>query len=312
MLNKFEEMVQNNPDLTIFEIKKFIKLASDCNPNVIEILHTEPSDHLLITPLGQKLLDNRNMFLSKRVRYTFMGYAASQMRRINSHYKFLKNPLKTSPTRKEFGLDEVCIVPKEQKDAAFAAIQKKLDEWSWREMEHIEPALRQSIKDEFYRKLTEITSWAWQDIEENAFKSAAKTLGMDTNFIGLLNKERAYTAKLREWQQYQEWKKNRNPARAELEAKYGFDCKHACQLYRLSVMCREILTTGKVIVKRPDAEQILAIRNGAWTYEQLIEWFEKQDNELGEIYLTSNVLPHSPDLNKINELCMELVEESFK
>jgi hypothetical protein len=29
----------------------------------------------------------------------------------------------------------------------------------------------------------------------------------------------------------------------------------------------EILTQGKVIVKRPDREEILAIKNGAWSYE---------------------------------------------
>jgi hypothetical protein len=82
--------------------------------------------------------------------------------------------------------------------------------------------------------------------------------------------------------------------------------KHAGHLYRLLTMCREILSEGKVIVKRPDREQILAIRNGAWRYEELVEWAERQDKELDEVYKTSK-LPHAPDRDKLDRLCQEMV-----
>jgi len=45
-----------------------------------------------------------------------------------------------------------------------------------------------------------------------------------------------------------------------LEAKFGFDTKHAMHLIRLLRMAREILETGVVHVKRPDAEELSAIR----------------------------------------------------
>jgi hypothetical protein len=75
-------------------------------------------------------------------------------------------------------------------------------------------------------------------------------------------------------------------------------------------MCREILQNGKVIVKRPDAPFLLSIRNGAWSYEQLVDWAQKQDNELTAL-MRCSILPKSPDMNKLDKLCIELMEEAL-
>lgn len=309
-LQKFEQANQDIPDLTIFDIRKFFSLAVDCNPNVLEILYTDPSDHILTSPLWEKVVEHREAFLSQKAKHTFSGYATSQLKRIHLHYRWLKNPPLAQPTRSEFGLPERTVIPADQLAAAGATIKKKIDEWSWREVENLDPATRQSLQDEFWRRLSEITQWSWDQLEDKTWLSAAHSVGYDTNFIHLLDLERRYTGRLREWQQYQDWKKNRNPARADLEAKFGYDTKHGMHLVRLLRMCREILTEGKVIVKRPDAQDLLAIRAGVWTYEALVEWAEKQDAEMAELVKTST-LPKQPDRNKLDQLCLEIVEGSF-
>ncbi len=141
--------------------------------------------------------------------------------------------------------------------------------------------------------------------------SAARRVGLDDNFIYLMQKEREYTSKKREWDQFKNWERTRNKDRASLEAKYGYDTKHGYHLVRLIRMCREILTTGKVIVKRPDFEELLAIRNGAWECDYLIEWADQQDKELDELYKTCNVLPKMPDSDYLDRLNIELVERSL-
>ncbi len=146
---------------------------------------------------------------------------------------------------------------------------------------------------------------------EQHWLSAARKIGLSDNFIEIMQKERAYTSKKREWDQYQEWKTSRNPKRAADEAKYGADLKHAYHLIRLTRMSREILTTGKVIVKRPDREELLAIRNGAWSYEQIAEFVKKEEQELNAIYDTANLLPKTPDMKMLDKLCIELVERSL-
>jgi predicted nucleotidyltransferase len=221
----FEQTVQNEPvDLTIFDLLKFVKLAADANPNALEILFTDPSDHLLVSPVMEVLLESRDLFLSQMAKDTFSGYARRQLRRINSHYRWLKNPPQAAPTRAEFGLPERTVIPADQLAAAQSAIRKQVDQWSWHEMEHLDPATRQAVQDEFTRRLLEITQWGWDQVDAKIWLAASRAIGLDENFIRLLDLERQYTARLKEWQQYQDWKKNRNPARAALEAKYGYDC----------------------------------------------------------------------------------------
>jgi predicted nucleotidyltransferase len=304
----FEQAVQNQPiDLTIFDLLKFVKLAADANPNALEIIFTDPSDHLLVKPVMELLFQNREAFLSQKAKHTFSGYARAQLKRINAHYRWLKHQPKAPPTRGEFGLPERTVIPADQLAAAQAAISKQMDSWAWREMDDLDPSTRQSVQDEFTRRLLEITQWSWDDADAKIWQAAAGHVGLDQNFIRLLDLERQYTARLKEWQQYQDWKKNRNPARAALEEKFGYDCKHAMHLVRLTKMCRELLVDGVVQVRRPDAEELLEIRNGAWSYEDLVQYSDKQDAELSELVKTSR-LPRQPDRKKLDELCLTIIQ----
>lgn len=164
---KFEQAVQNDPiDLTIFDIRKFMRLAADANPNALEIVFTDPTDHLLVHPLMEKVFEARHLFLSKKAKHTFSGYARAQMSRIKSHYRWLKDPPKAPPTRAEFGLPERTVIPADQLAAAQSAIKKQIDQWTWHELEGVDPAIRQALQDEFARRLAEITLWGEDEVEE--------------------------------------------------------------------------------------------------------------------------------------------------
>lgn len=304
----FEQAVQNEPiDLTIFELRKFFKLASDANPNALEILFTDPSDHLHVHPLMQRLFDHRDLFLSQKTLHTFSGYSRAQLRRIQGHYRWLKSPPKAPPTRAEFNLPERTVIPADQLAAAQSAIKKQVDSWSWHDLEDLDPSTRLMVQQEFERRLVEITQWHWADQEGHVWNAAARTIGVDENFIRLLDLERQYTARLKEWQQYQQWKATRNPARSALEEKFGYDTKHAMHLVRLLRMCGELLTEGVVRVRRPDAAELLEIRAGAWTYDQLLEYSDKEDARLHEVVKTSK-LPKQPDRKRLDALCVEMIQ----
>ena len=114
----------DDPDYVIFDLRKFMRLASVSNPNALEIIFTEPEDRLLVTPAMEKLFAARNLFLSRLALRTFSGYAASQMRRIRNHYRWLKSPPKKKPERSGFGLGPKPEIPTEQMEAINAGIQK--------------------------------------------------------------------------------------------------------------------------------------------------------------------------------------------
>jgi len=72
----------------------------------------------------------------------------------------------------------------------------------------------------------------------------------------------------------------------------------------------EILTDHKVVVKRPDREEILFIKNGAWSYEQVMEFAKNTQIKLDDAYKTTT-LPKSVDFEKVNKLYHKLYEECF-
>ena len=80
----FEQVVNEETDTTIYSLEKIVNLLSNCNPNTIEILGLEPWQYLYISDIGQALIDNRDMFLSKRAIHSFGGYAGSQLRRLEN------------------------------------------------------------------------------------------------------------------------------------------------------------------------------------------------------------------------------------
>lgn len=78
----FEQASNSDTDTVIYSLIKMVKLLLSCNPNCIEILGDRPEDYLLISDEGQKILDIKNAFLSKRAINSFGGYATAQYNRL--------------------------------------------------------------------------------------------------------------------------------------------------------------------------------------------------------------------------------------
>lgn len=90
---------------------------------------------------------------------------------------------------------------------------------------------------------------------------------------------------------------------------YGSNLKHAMHLVRLLRMCEEILRGEEVhVVRSKDAEELKAIRNGAWTLKELQQYTAETDIQLNELYKTSS-LPEKSDKIFIDKLCQEIIEE---
>jgi hypothetical protein len=292
---------------SVYELRKFMSLAADANPNILDVLFCDDAHVRVCSKEGRELRDNGNLFLSAKAKHTFSGYSAAQFKRIKTHRSYLLNPPKGPPTREEFDLPAVGLIPKNQLEAAVASIQKKTDEWETDLSAVTSEADRISILGKINLMLAEIMSTT-----DSKWKSAARSIGYDENFIHLLEKERRFRHAQDDWSRYHQWKKARNPARAALEEKYGYDTKHASHLVRLMRMCREILVDGKVNVNRVgiDSDELVAIRAGAWSYDKLEEFFLTEDALCTEIYNTKKYsIPHKPDMKRIEELCISILSK---
>lgn len=89
----FEQVVNVTTDTTVYSFDKMVKLLCASNPNTIEILGLKPEHYFLLTKSGQKLLDNKQLFLSKRAIRSFGGYANAQLRRLENFCARLTNQL---------------------------------------------------------------------------------------------------------------------------------------------------------------------------------------------------------------------------
>ena len=83
-LTEFEQFENRETDTVIYSFKKIVKLLLDCNPNTCEILGLDEDQYLIKSPLGQELVDNSSLFLSKRAAKSFGGYASAQLRRLQN------------------------------------------------------------------------------------------------------------------------------------------------------------------------------------------------------------------------------------
>ena len=99
--------------------------------------------------------------------------------------------------------------------------------------------------------------------------------------------------------------------RKALVKKYGFDCKNAAHLIRLLRMGAEFLRDGKLYVRRSDAEQLLRIKRGEWSLEQVQAEAERGFREAEEAHRISK-LPPGPDMDRINELAVEVVRVAIE
>lgn len=107
---------------------------------------------------------------------------------------------------------------------------------------------------------------------------------------------------------YHKWKQNRNSKRSVLESKYGYDTKHAMHTIRLLNTAEEALTNGIVNVKRPDADMLLDIRNGKWTYEQIMELYNEKQHNIREVLYPKSVLPKKPNMKLAAKILIDIRE----
>lgn len=80
-INRLKETIdRTEPDITLHEVKKFLRLAANANPNIIEIFWLP--EYTVLTEEGQLLVELKEAILSQQVRDTYGGYAISQIRRL--------------------------------------------------------------------------------------------------------------------------------------------------------------------------------------------------------------------------------------
>jgi uncharacterized protein len=297
------DFLDGQQDTVIYELRKFVQLLADANPNSLEVLWLK--QYPVKTEVGEYLIQHRQIFLSKQVKHTYSGYAFAQIKKIKSHRKWLIDPPQVKPTPSKFGLVDEYPLNKEELHAFLEYLYRLVRG----KIEYLAEA------EELHRLLTGDIDYKGllkqHNLSDEVMEYTQNLTNSRGDFIKLLQKSQQYQNALREWNAYQSWQTNRNPTRAGMEKKSGFDLKHAMHCIRLLRSGLEILKFGEVFVDRReagDADELKSILHGELTYEQVTKLADDLVAELDQAYNTS-ILPHHPDLAAIDRLCIELVEK---
>lgn len=122
-----------------------------------------------------------------------------------------------------------------------------------------------------------------------------------------------YSQHCREYKEYKDWEKNRNPVRYESNLDKNYDSKNMMHSFRLMQMCIEIAQDKGFNCDRRniDREFLLNIRNHKYEYDELIAMLDKKKDEMNEAIKNSD-LPDDIDPNFLNELCIKIRKEIYK
>jgi predicted nucleotidyltransferase len=274
----FEQVVNNETDTTIYSIRKIISLLSSCNPNTIEMLGLKPEHYLYLSSIGQELLDNKKLFLSKRAKYSFGGYAFSQLRRLDN---------KAARTIEQAEREQHIL------NSITAATYAWPDKYGcFKTGEGIRLYLDESEQENMDKEIfmdIHLTGYPLRDYK--AMWAEMKNVVADFDKIGYRNQNAIERGKLG---------------------------KHMMHLVRLYLMCLDILEKEEIITFREnDISFLMDIRNGKFlddNSQPLTEFYDMvNEYEKRLDYAVENTsLPDKPDYHKINEFLMSVNERVVK
>ncbi len=274
----FEQVVNEATDTTIYSIRKIISLLSSCNPNTIELLGLRPEHYLYLSSVGQELLDNKKLFLSRRAKYSFGGYAFAQLRRLDN---------KAARTIAQADREQHIL------NSITAATYVWPDKYGcFKTGEGVRLYLDDSDREDMDKEIfmdIKLTGYPLRDYK--AMWSDMKNIVSDYDKIGHRNQNAIERGKLG---------------------------KHMMHLVRLYLMCIDILEKEEINTYREnDIPFLMDIRNGKFLNSEsqpLAEFYEMvSEYEKRLDYAVENTsLPDKPKTKEINELLMSINERVVK
>lgn len=287
-----EQVSDETNDVTFYELGRFIDLVIGNNPNIIELL-APPEDCIIYQdPLFKRILqDNPKEFLSKRVRWTFAGYAIEQIKKARGYNKKM-NWEESDMTRKT--VLDFCYV---LKDGGSIPVKTWLDKYDLTQ-KHIGLVAIDHAHD-IYAMYEGINGeWGIVSNEETSNDVQLTSIPKYLNPIGYMsfNKD-GYSSHCKKFKEYETWLKERNINRFKMNKAHGknYDSKNMMHTYRLLLMTLE-LAKGELIVRRPadQIEKLMKIRRGEYEYDNLLAEAQAMLDGLDKAYEESQ-LPDKVD-----------------
>lgn len=271
--NKYEQFNNNETDTVIYSFEKLIRLLNNCNPNVIEMLGCKPEHYLYTSNIGKELLDNKQLFLSKKCIQSFGGYANDQLRRLSN-------------------ISNRYVDQKEREQYILTSINNASHSFKERYLQYQEDSvnlyLDDAIQENFEKEI-------FMDINLNHYPLR--------DYVGLISEMQSI---LRSYA-----KIGKRNSRAIEHDKIGKHMMHTIRLYLMcfDLLEKEEINTYRTY----DIAFLLSVKNGLFLDENMqpIKEFYEYVNDLEkrlQYAIKNTCLPEQPNYKEINDFVASVNE----
>lgn len=333
----YKEQLKIHKDFMGYEIRRFLELLRTGNPTVLELLYSPKDCVLIMHPAFDILLQKKDTFITKVCENSFYGYAKQQRQKAEGLEK-LQN-WESQRVVKKNPLD-FCYVPvgydsipmkrwlqdhgMEQLFCALTAISHCKDlfavfyDWSAHECfsEMIPEKIRETTKE--VRKAQGLSMGI-------GYKGIAFEDSNDIRLSNIPLEERkksvchmsyskdSYRKHCIDYKRYEKWLEDRNENRWVEIKGHGqqIDGKNMMHFMRLVMIGREIAQGKGMNIRRPDAQELLKIRRGEVSLQEL---FDKSDEILSEMktIFQNSILPDEVSFDFINKMLIRIREYFYR
>ena len=336
-----DQINDDKNDIVIYELRRFLELLAKNNPTVLELLNTPEDCVVYKHPLFDKILENKDNLLTKICANSFGGYAKEQISKAKGQNK-KQNWEKDKVTRKDV-LDFCYVIEGEksipwkvwnedfQYDEKFIGIvnvpnARDIYAVYFDEIAHmcfsesVPENVRESAK--YLRKESELsmgfgykglvkTGEGATSAESNQLRLSSIPKGETPICIITYNKD-GYTQHCNDYKSYQTWLDQRNEQRWVDVESHGqkIDGKNMMHCRRLMDMAREIAEGKGIVVRRPNAQELIDIRQGKVDLQTLIDHVESEIKEIDILYKNST-LPDKVDMNLVDQILINIRKEIY-
>ncbi len=293
-------------DNRFYSLRNYCELAANANPNILDSLFLPQDCVLHSSSYWNMLQQHRNIFISRQASKTYCEYALSQIKKARGCNKRVHNPQPVEvPSAEEF-----CrFIPLQSSDMPGRPVSLKEAGISL-SCCHV-AALENS--SELFR-LYDYGADA-KGVFRNGMLVCESIPKADENsrFIGFLlfNKNALEKAKA-EHRQYWEWrdKRNENRWRTQESGELDYDAKNLMHTFRLLYSGLHIMRHGEPLVRfsGEKLQELMAIRNGRYSYDELLKKVSVLTEELEQLRLSSK-LPEDADVAAVDRLLLAITDQ---
>lgn len=297
-LNYVGQVNDEKNDVVYYELNKFLEMLIKNNPSTIELLNTR-SDEIIYKHTALDALVP-SIYLTKKCQFSFGNYAISQIKKAKGLNKKVHNPI----DKQRKSVLDFCYV---LKGGQSIGLRKYLEE---RKLPFSNVGVARIDHTRGMYAMYHATGRKYKGIvsSESANELALSSIEKDDKVEAyLFFNQDAYSTYCKQYREYWDWVEERNDNRYKDTLAHGknYDAKNMMHTFRLLKMAVEIAKKGKVNVWRSDREELLKIRNGYYSFEELMDKAEAIYESLPELY-TASSLPENLDSDKINQLAFQI------